>query len=263
MKNKMKIYNDIKKNFKDRTFIEMQKGSVIDLYTLSAADALEDTYKEIDNNRNPHIFTKLKKQELDDTGVMINCPRELNEDDKTYKHRIMNWTLTNEAGNQTAIDDSLLNLHYASSAKYIPFTEGVGTATIYIIPKEYKDDTIEKALIEVQSKVSEKISQSTYVTYVVPTPQIIDIVAYIDSKGYDLNRLQNEIYEQIKYYTNNIPPDEYLNIGEIQKIILLNNSVNYFKVLEIYSDNEIQNLNKLYQPIDKKFLLGELKLINY
>jgi hypothetical protein len=125
MKSFTEIYDSLKSKFFNRSKLEIQPGTVMDCFMLSATEALHEAHQEIENNKNPYIFTKLSGEDLDSTGYLVNCPRMPNEDDSTYFHRIINWTYNNATSNIIAIENALLNLTYASYAKYVPLTEGV------------------------------------------------------------------------------------------------------------------------------------------
>ena len=89
----MKTYDKIKESldsrFKDRAHRYIRKGSVIDLINSSIAQEMEDAYIEIENARNPHIYTNMSGDNIDRLGYMVNVPRQNNEDDDTYLYRII------------------------------------------------------------------------------------------------------------------------------------------------------------------------------
>ncbi len=100
--------------------------------------------KEIEKNKNPHIFTKLEGSDIDSMGILVGCARRANEDDRTYLYRMINWNTANQTANATAIEAALTTLDYSSNVTYVPYTHGVGTATAYIIPKDLeKSDLFE------------------------------------------------------------------------------------------------------------------------
>ena len=117
------------------------------------------------------------------TGYFLQCPREENESDSNYLYRLSNWTQRNAACNQQAILDKCKELKYSSNQSYVPYTKGVGTATIYVIPLEYTDGAIVRALTEAREKVSTVLSPSSIVEFEVPEPKYIRIVSYLDIKS--------------------------------------------------------------------------------
>ena len=97
VKNSETVHDDIKKRFETRTNESFEDNSMIDLYTMALSDEFAKIYEEIENSRTPHVWTSLEGKQLDKAGAGLNCPREPGESDVTYKYRIMNWNLSNEA----------------------------------------------------------------------------------------------------------------------------------------------------------------------
>lgn len=258
MKNANQVYSDIIKRFKSKVKKEIQEGTVIDFYTVSTSEAFEDAYQEIENNKNPHIFTKLKEKDLDDTGFFLKCPREPQENDDTYKYRLMNWVLRNEASNTTAIEDSLLNLDFASTAKYIPFSNGTSTATIYIIPKSYDEEDAKLALREVEEKIKGVVSPSMYVELIIPEAIKVSVHAVIRSKDGDMNFIKDNIEGKIKEYINSIPPKEHMQIGALTRIGINEPSVDFFNILQVFIDEEELRDVSVLQGIETKLIFDEM-----
>ena len=75
------IYESIKSKFYNKTKLDIEKGSVIDMFTSSIAEEIEDAHKVIEDNKKPYLFTKQSGKELDSTGYFVSCPRYANESD--------------------------------------------------------------------------------------------------------------------------------------------------------------------------------------
>lgn len=251
------IQKDIALRFEDKTLKKTQEGSVIDMYNVAVAETLEDVYQEIEDSKNPHIFTGLVGQELDDTGFWVNCPRKVNEDDQSYMYRLKNWTLKNEASNTTAISDALLNPTYASNIDYVPFTKGSGTATCYVIPKYYDNTTISNALAEAAEIVKKIASPSLFVEYIIPAIRSVKLQIFIESGG-DITLVKSNIEKKIKEYTNTIAPTGKLKVGDINRIGVIEAQVSYFSVLSLIINNEEVTDIEVLQEIDSKFLFDEI-----
>ncbi|MED1125346.1 baseplate J/gp47 family protein [Bacillus atrophaeus] len=252
------IHRDIRKRFERTSGKTIQEGSVIDFYTVAASETMEDVYEEIENNKDPHIYSKLRGQNLDDTGFFVNLPRRPGEDDEQYLYRLMNWNISSEASNTTAINDALLNLEYASNADYIPLTNGGGTASVFIIPKNYEEETIENAINEVEERLRKVASPSLYVEYIVPEIRGVRIHAYMQSQDGDVNQIRANLEQSIKDYVNSIPPREYLRVGILNRMGINEPEVNYFNILQVFIDGtEIKDIDIL-QNIESKFILDEI-----
>lgn len=258
MKSFETIHGDIKKRFEDMTGKTVQEGSVIDFFTVATSESIQEAYEEIENSKNPHIYSNLRGQALDDTGFFVNLPRRPGEDDDQYLYRLMNWNISNEASNETAINDALLNLVYASNAEFIPLTNGGGTGTVFIIPKNYEEETIKNAIQEAEERISDVVSPSLYIEYIVPEVKPVKIHAYIQSENGDVNQIRYNIEQAIKDYVNSIPPRKYLMVGQLSRIGINEPEVDYFNILQIFIDNKETKEIQILQNIETKFILDEI-----
>lgn len=258
----MKTFSAIKKSIENRltelTGQEITNGSVIDLYNIALSEHLHDIYQEIENSKNPHLWSKLSGKTLDDMGVMMNMPRKKYEDDETYKYRIMNWILSSEKSNATAISDALLSPVYSSNISFYPYTRGSGTATCYIIPKDYSDKTIEQALIEAESIVKKTASPSLYVEYIIPEVLPVSFQIFISSSSGDIEYIKKNITEEIKSYVNSIAPGKYLEAGVINRIGISQNKVDFFNTMSIIVNKITIPGIKILQELNTKMLFDEI-----
>ena len=87
MKTASEIHNNLTICFKSRTNKEIRRGSVIDQIYVGVSEEMEDAYIEIENNKNPHIYTSLDTAGLDRTGFFVNVSRNVDESDHDYLHR--------------------------------------------------------------------------------------------------------------------------------------------------------------------------------
>lgn len=225
----------------------------------TTADIIQQVYNVIEENKKPYLFTKQSGDELDSTGYFLQCPREENESDSNYLYRLSNWIQRNAACNQQSIEDKCKELKYSSTQNYVPYTKGVGTATIYIVPLDYTNAAQTRALLEVQEKLSPVISPSSIVEFVIPEPKYIKLVAYLDiKKGADTESIKRSIQDNVKQYINTIPPGASLFLGEINNIGLDIENVEYFNVVQIFSnDNEITDF-EILQTVSGKFLFDQI-----
>lgn len=253
------IYSNIRENFRNRTGVDVESRTVIDMIMKAIADSLHTIHQIIEDNKKPYLFTKQSGEELDDTGYFLNCPRLDEETDNNYLYRLSNWTQRNASCNRTAIEDKCKELLYSNAANYIPFTHGLGTATIYLIPLEYTSEAISRALYEAQEKISPVIAPTSIVYFEVATPSYIKLVAYLDVKeGFDKNNAKLQIQTAIKKYINSIAPGEKLLLGEINKLGLNVEGVEYFNIVQLFNNEEELADFELLQTLTAKFLLEEI-----
>lgn len=257
MKNLSEIYDSILNSFNRKTSLDIYKGSVIDKYTVSTSAGIEEAYKEIEKNKNPHIYTNLSGSNIDGLGMLVGCSRQANEDDDTYLYRVLNWNKSNQCGNSTAIENALINMTYASNVKYVPYTHGVATATAYIIPKSLDKDKINLAIEETKARLADVISKTAYVEYVIPTILKVQVVIYL-SVYKDEENVKENIASKFETYINNIAPGELLEVGQLNKIGTAETNVSYFSVSTVIIDgNELQDLSRT-QKLEEKFVFDTI-----
>jgi len=255
MKTIEQIYKSIKETYFNRTKLEIAEGSVIDNFINSVSNAINEAYVEIDNNTNPHLFTKLSGSDIDSMGMLVGCARRPDEDDKTYLYRMINWNTSNQASNITAVETALTSMTHASNVTYVPLTQGVGTATAYIIPKKLENSDL--AIAETKKRLEEVVSIGTYIDYVIPKLLPVRLVIYI-SVTRDLDNVKNNIRSKVEKYINNIAPGDNLEIGAISKIGINETNVNYFSLSQMYINGEEYQEISAIQKLEEKFLFDEI-----
>lgn len=253
------IYEAIKKRFTFHTGKSFADDSAMDFYAVAIADVLEEVYSDIESMKNPHLYSKLKDGSLDDLGFFMNIPREVGESDYQYLYRLMNWRYTAEASNLTAINNALLNTVHSSDAEYIPQTNGSGTASVYIIPKDYSIEKTSAAIEEATLLVGPVVSPAVHVEYVIPAPQ--PVLLHVGMKvalTADVETVKRSLTEKIRQYTNSVPPNAFLKVGAINRIGVNEEEVEYFNILQIFISGKEKDTLDIFQGLDYKFLLDEI-----
>lgn len=259
----MKSFQDIYLSIKDRFYkdskIDISKGSAIDMVFKSTSYMLSEAYKEIEDNKKPYLFTEQNGEELDSTGYFLQCPRLPDESDDNYKYRLMNWVQRNASCNTTAINEAIKKLSYSSSATYVPYTDGVGTATVYLIPYKYEEDYIKNAISEAKEIIGKVVDPSSIIQYEIPSPNKVKLVAYLDVKeNADINYIKRQISIEIKDYINNLPPGSKLMLGKINNIALNIDGVEYFNVVQVYLNDKESTAFEILQTVTTKMLYDEI-----
>lgn len=253
------LHTRIKNRFLEMSHVELAPNSVLDNFIYASAEGLNSCYNEILANKTPHIYTQLKGDNLDDLGYLVNCPRYENESDASYLTRLMSWSTNNEACNITAIRNALSNLTYSSHATYVPFVQGTATAAVFLIPKNYDDITIDRAILEATERLSLVVAPDDYIIYQIPNVLSIDISVYIHvEKDYDMRAIKNDIVERIKNYVNDIAIGEHLSYGAINAIGIQTKGVKFFNTNAIFINNTLLNSLSRIQTIKDKFLFNEI-----
>lgn len=256
MKTFSEIYKDLKQRFKRRSNIDVTDGTVIDSYLLASAESLSAAHEEIENSKNPHIYTNLTGTNIDKMALLINCPRYANETDESYLYRCMKWTLINESSNVTAIESALSNLEESSNASYVPYTEGTGTATVFIIPNDYSsEEQKERAILEVKNRLYKVVSPDSYINYKICQALPIEVFVHVSfSNGVDTKSIQNNLQVKIKDYINKIAIGDTLSYGAINKIGTQEKGIEFFNTTHILIDGELLRELNAVQTIETKFL---------
>ena len=253
------IYEGIQKRFEEKT--GETSGSVLDIFSMSIAQVGADIYEEIEKNKTPHVWTDLHGGKLDSTGLWVNCPRDVGENDASYRYRLMKWMLRNEACNETAIKVTLLNPVSASNIEFVSLTNGCGTGTCYVLPKVYTEENIKASLEEARIRMNKIASPTIYIDYIIPEVRSVSFEIYLKTTGGDEALLKEQLTAKIKEYVNKIPPKEYLSIGEINKIGINISQVEYFNVLSFIVNGEQINRIKMLQEIETKFIFDNISWI--
>ena len=256
MRTAEEVYNDIRQRFTDTTGHE--PGVVLDLFTSAVSDEGGRIYKQIEDNKNPHVWSKLEGTDLDDTGVWVNVARDIDESDESYRYRLMQWRHLKEMATETAIDTALLNPTFAADLRYIPLTHGSGTGTCYVIPKHYTEDNIRLSLEEAQERIERTSAAGAYVDYVVPEIKGVSMEIYLETSDGDVAAIKEQITSQIRTYINSIAPGDYLSVGEINKFGVNMPTVEFYSVLSLSIDGEQIPGAKVMQQIDSKFIFDNI-----
>ena len=86
------IYNNIVSSFKKRTNLDITKGTVLDSYLLATTEGLAAAHQEIEDSKNPHIYTNLKGKNIDkmDPSLqeLVKKSKETKINDEIVKQRI-------------------------------------------------------------------------------------------------------------------------------------------------------------------------------
>ncbi len=258
LKTKEEIYNNISQFINGSS---VQVGSILDMFIQGVSRSIEKLHEKIDEYRNPHIYSRLEGEDLDDLGYFFDFPREPGEDDNTYKKRIFDWRQSMQKSNSTAIDNALLNLEHTSFAKHIPYTHGTGTGSIYIIPIEMTEGRKELAIQEAKDKIKNIVSEGYYLDFLIPETIPVDLAIDINTGESDSSFIQSEVISLMREYVNNIPPDSVMHIGDINRIGMEYPGVDYFQVIELRIDNRIMYGLEQKQALTKKFILNDITWI--
>lgn len=258
MKTAQEIHDDIKSRFEERIQDTIQDNSAADLFICAMAEEFSREYKEIDDNKTPHVWTALSGDTLDKAGVGVNLPREEGESDASYKYRILSWLLIAESSNTSAINAALLNPKKASNIDYVPYIKGAGTGACYVIPKEYEEESITAALEEAADIMSKVASPTLHIEYIVPELRAVRLQILMKTDNGDDSLIKRNLEEDIREYINTIPPKEVLEVGYINKMGINTDDVTYFNVIGMMINGISTSTLDVLQEVDTKFIFDEI-----
>lgn len=262
MKSIQEIYHGIRDKFFKKTKIDIERGTAIDYYVLSTSDMLSEAYKEIENNKTPHIYSNLQGDNLDDMAILVGQVRRTDESDRNFLYRILKWNVSNKASNSTAIETALMDMTFCSHVTYVAHAFGCGTAAAYIIPKTMDEETSRLAIQETQGRLSKVVSPSSYIEYIIPkiTPIKINILIKT-TKNADIKIIQDNITDKILKYVNGIAPGNCLEVGEINKIGANEANINYFSVGHLFVNGSETGAVSILQKVESKFIMSQEDVI--
>jgi uncharacterized phage protein gp47/JayE len=259
MKTMNEIHTSLNNKMESNLHGAIKRGSMLDLFNYSMSDEMEEMYEEIERAKNPHLFTNISGDELDDLGRWTNLTRRDNEDDNTYKYRLKDHEYDAEASNTIAISNALLTPQYARNIDYVPNTHGCGTGTCYIIPTTYEEDAIESALKEAKERIESIVSPSLYVEYIIPTIRAVKLNCFLQTTaGMDINAIKADIEALVLDYINDLAPRQYLKVGDIVRIGLNVTGVEYFNVMALLINEEPSSDLSIVQELETKLMYDEI-----
>lgn len=258
MKTREEIHTSLIERLEQNLQDTIKSGSMLDMVSYSVADETEEMYQEIEDAKNPHLFTNTSGEELDDLARWANLVRRDGEDDDTFKYRLKDWVYSAEASNTKAISNILLTPEHASNIEYVPNTHGCGTGTCYVLPSSYEDDVIQASLAEAEERIRDTVSPGLYVEYIVPSIRAVKLQCILSVGDVDANFVQNEIQERIRNYINSIAPRNFLKIGELIRIGLNVTGVEYFNVVTVLLNEEPSTELSIVQELETKLLFDEI-----
>ena len=95
----------------------------------------------------------------------------------------------------------------------------------------YTEEAKKRALNEASEKIGAVIAPTSIVYFKIAEPSFIKLVTYLDIKdGYDKQTAQNVIKQSVKTYINSIAPGDSLYVGDINRLGLNVEGVEYFNV---------------------------------
>lgn len=263
IKTLQEIYDSIKDKIVKKSSIDIEKGTVIDSFLLATSEMILTAENEIEDNKNPYMYSKLSGQNLDDMAILLGLTRRGDESDKNFLYRILKWNTSNKASNYDSIETALMNMEYCSHVTYVPLAYGCGTAAAYIIPKNMDDEYKKYAIDETKSRLYPVVSPSSYIDYIIPEILSVKLNILYKADNIDLTVIKNEVNEKIINYINNIAPGEYLEIGNINKLGINENNINYFNVSNIFINSEEIGEVSILQKIETKLLVNSSANINW
>lgn len=263
IKTLQEIYNSIRDKIIKKSNIDIEKGTVIDSFLLATSEMILAVENEIEENKNPHMYSQLSGENLDDMGILLGLTRRGNESDKNFLYRILKWNTSNKASNYDSIKTALMDMEYCSHVTYVPLAYGCGTAAAYIIPKNMTEEYKKYAIEETKTRLYPVVSPSSYIDYIIPEILSVKLNVLYKADNIDLTIVKNEVDEEIIKYINNIGPGDYLEIGVLNKIGVNKANISYFNISNIFVNSEEIGDVSILQKVETKLLIDSSTSINW
>ncbi len=131
------IINYVQKNTPITNFDE---GSVAGGLIRSIAKQLYRQYEILNVYNNNSRISTASGINLDDIGMLLNCPRRASEDDTNYRYRITHQIQAITGANYEAIRLGIMGIASVKRVEIKNYARGIGTFDVYVITDELTTD---------------------------------------------------------------------------------------------------------------------------
>lgn len=134
-------------------------------------------YDDIELSVSGKYLSTAVNEELDLIGEDRNCFREPNESDEDYRYRIVQTLGSKISGTLDSITQSLSSLEFVSDIIIRPYTLGVGSFSVYVIPSSIV--SLDSAIGSIETVLSSTIPCGIRYTVEGPTIKKIKMDVYL------------------------------------------------------------------------------------
>lgn len=141
-------------------------GDMARLFAEIISEEYFDAYEEIENIRRMASLSTSQGFYVDMIGELVDCTRNIGEDDDSYKDRISKQVYTVAGGNETAIRLRALAVPGVARVRIERFSHGPGSFTLQVFPTIGKADLY--LLKTVEAAIATAADRGIYVEVVGP-----------------------------------------------------------------------------------------------
>ena len=200
-------------------------GSIAKLLVSIVNSEIADLYELLQEMHSQSFISTATGEFLDAIGMLLNCYREEDETDDTYRLKITNQILNVAAANETAIRLAALSVDGVTDVYLKNYSHGAGSFTL-IVQSEYYD-TSDSILLAVSNKISDVVAYGTKYHVIKPNYNKVSMTLSLILKDsvddVAAREIKLNVKEKVKEYINSLPLGGNFIIDELTTRIMNSN----------------------------------------
>lgn len=200
--------------------ITTRPGGVARLLLAIISESLEEFYDTLQVSHLMSFLSTATDQGLDLLGGVLNCEREADELDETYKIRLSQQATSLEAANETAVRLATLSIPGVQDTKLTRFTHGTGSFSVFLITEGgvISEEIIGIAKEKIRDVAAYGIRYEVYAPTLVPVSLHFKIIFVANATDQDL--IKEQAKEKVQEYINSREISETLIFNEVIESVM-------------------------------------------
>lgn len=264
-KSRDQIVEDILKRLEEGTeIVSTEPGSIVRTFSEVLSEEFSQFYSEVDLVSTMSFVTTAKGQFLDLLGVMLNCYRNVGEDDETFRYRITNYVYVLAGANQISIRLKLLEIPEVRDVIMEEFTKGTGSFTVYIITDamETSEDIIAAAQEVVEEHKGYGIKGEVKTPILISLKLVVRLILEESVSLAESTSIKESVRLALKNYADNIEIGGAFIITEAISVINdVSDSIIDMNVNEMYVNNQFQFVRNLSATKGERIFLEQVNIV--
>ena len=263
-KSREEILNDL--DYRIRTLTDITNtdpGSVARTFLEVLTEEFYEFYTELELSVTMGFVSTANGRFLDMIGMLLNCTRELDETDESYRSRIVNQVYVVAGANLTSIRLKALSVEGVNDVIFKEYSHGAGSFSCYVITNDVQ--ATNSILNAVQAAVDDAKAFGIYAEVkspvLIPVELMVRLVFSSDAGIAEKTTIRQGVVNAVRSYVDELSVGETLIINEvIQRIMEVSSKI---KDLDIYG----LNVNGISQYVtnttckwDERFILDVLDI---
>ena len=237
-KSREQILNDLEYRLKTSTDItNTDPGSVARTFLEVLTEEFYEFYDELELSVTMGFVSSAGGRFLDMIGVLLNCTRELNETDESYRSRIVNQVYVVAGANLTAIRLKALSVEGVNDIIFKEYSHGAGSFSCYVITADTQASR--SVLNAVEAAVNDAKAFGIYAEVrtpvLIPVELMVRLIFSTDTGAAEKTTIRQNAVREVRNYIDGMEMGGTLVINElIQRIMEVSTKV---RDLDIYGMN--------------------------